>query len=75
MGQNNNLDKQKNIDIFFTFPFQTSAVNPVLKTSAINPDLEKLCITYVASKSTQIIKYYKNITSANKKLEKVHANL
>lgn len=59
--------------------FQTFATDPVLdlgfETSTIDPDLEKLCTTCVASKSTQTVKHHNNMIPANDKLEKVHANL
>ncbi len=49
--------------------FQTAALDPALESFVIDPDLEKLCTTCVASKSTQTVKRHKSMTPTNKKLE------
>lgn len=69
----NQSDKQKDADQALTF--QTSALDPALETSTINPDLKKLCTTCIASKSTRTVKRHKSMTPANEKLEEVHADL
>lgn len=75
---NNVIDKLEwNTDIAIAaLTFQTfasdPALNSVFKTSTINSDLEKFCITYIASKSTQTVKWYKSMTPANDKLKEVY---
>ena len=60
--------------IFQTFA-SDQALDSTLKTLTIDPDLEKLCTTFVTSKSTQIVKWHKNRTPANNKLEEININL
>lgn len=72
--KDNNSDKQENQDTSLALALQISALDPILETLAIDPDFEKLCTTCVANKSTQTVKRDKSMTSANKKLEKVHAD-
>lgn len=70
-------------DIKAAFTFKISVFNSAinitlestLETSAIDPDLEKLYIIYVASKSTKIVKQEKSIISKSKKLKKIHVDL
>lgn len=75
MAKISNLDKQENTNTSLVFAFETSALNPILETSAIDPDFKKLCITCVASKSTPTVKCRKSMTPINEKLAKLHVNL
>lgn len=73
--KDNNSDKQNNTNISLALALKTSALNPILEISAIDPDFEKLCMICVASKSTRTVKRHKSMTSANEKLEEMHADL
>lgn len=48
---------------------------PTFQSSALDPDLENLCTTCVASKSTRTVKRHKSMTPTNEKLDEVHADL
>lgn len=52
-------------------------VNQTFESHLHNLDFEviKLCIMCVTNKPTQVVKKYKSMTTTNKKLEEVHANL
>lgn len=77
------IQNMKEVDIETALTFKTSKLDTTIdftlksnfKTSAVDPDLEKLCIMCIASKSTRTEVQHKNMIPIYEKLEEVQADL